>query len=458
ISRVDLATMKSDAPIPVLVDPNAQVDDPARAFTLTSAVTGAVGNGGEKPIPGRFGTRMGCQGFPMVKSTLPKGRILAPQILVDPGDPENRAQGYGDSNQPTEVANVSVIDTGPRAIVPASTKVIPEQFFGGDPRAPQAGECLLPRAAAVDDSTSTLLVSCLGIDAVVAYDAASANPVAVEKARWDVGSGPLGIAVESGKHRAIVWSQFERSLEIIDLGEMGAVDTKGAEPKQHDRIALKSMAEPMPLAVVLGRQIFHAVGDTRISQDGRACASCHPDGRDDAITWATPEGPRRTIMLAGRLAGTEPLAWGGTSKDLREHLGHTFERLNGQGLRNVELEALVAYVDALPPPPADAVHDQALVKKGEAIFRDSKTECATCHMEGGTDRKVHDLGAKARADRKGTFDTPSLRLISGRGPFFHDGRFESIRQLLVESDGMMGHTKQLDAEDLDALEAYVNSL
>jgi cytochrome c peroxidase len=200
------------------------------------------------------------------------------------------------------------------------------------------------------------------------------------------------------------------------------------------------------------------VGDTRISQDGRACASCHPDGRDDAITWATPEGPRRTIMLAGRLAGTEPLAWGGTSKDLREHLGHTFERLNGQGLRNVELEALVAYVDALPPPPADAVHDQALVKKGEAIFRDSKTECATCHMEGGTDRKVHDLGAKARADRKGTFDTPSLRLISGRGPFFHDGRFESIRQLLVESDGMMGHTKQLDAEDLDALEAYVNSL
>jgi DNA-binding beta-propeller fold protein YncE/cytochrome c553 len=455
VSRVDLATMKADSPIAVLIDPNVAAEDTARSFTLASAVTGAVGNGGEKPVPGRFGTRMGCQGFPMVKSVVPKGRILAPQILVDPGDPENRAQGYGDSNQPTEVANVSVIDTGPRAIVPASTRVIPDSFFGGDPRAPHQAECLLPRAAAVDDGSSTLLVTCLGIDAVVAYDSASANPVAVEKARWDVGSGPLGVAVDPTKHRAIVWSQFERSLDILDLEQMGATDAK---PAKHDRIALRSMAQPMPLAEVLGRQIFHAVGDTRVSQDGRACASCHPDGRDDAITWATPEGPRRTIMLAGRLAGTEPMAWGGTSKDVREHLGHTFERLNGQGLRNVELEALVAYVEALPPPPVVAVADQALVKKGEAIFRDAKTDCATCHAAGGTDRKVHDLGAKARADRKGTFDTPSLSYLSGRGPFFHDGRFETLRQVLVESDGMMGHTKHLGAEDLDALEAYLNSL
>lgn len=455
VSRVDLATLKADAPIAVLVDPNVPVEDPARSFTLASAVTGAVGNGGEKPVPGRFGTRMGCQGFPMVKSVVPKGRILAPQILVDPGDPENRAQGYGDSNQPTEVANVSVIDTGPRAIVAASTRVVPDNFFGGDPRAPRQGECLLPRAAAVDDGTSTLLVTCLGIDAVVAYDSASANPVAVEKARWDVGSGPLGVAVDPSKHRAIVWSQFERSLDILDLEEMGAIEAK---PVKHDRIALRSMAQPMPLAEVLGRQIFHAVGDTRVSQDGRACASCHPDGRDDAITWATPEGPRRTVMLAGRLAGTEPLAWGGTSKDLREHLGHTFERLNGQGLRNVELEALVAYVEALPPPPQAGASNQALVARGEALFKDAKTECSTCHAAGGTDRKVHDLGAKARADRKGTFDTPSLSYISGRGPFFHDGRFETLRQLLVESDGMMGHTKQLGAEDLDALEAYLNTL
>jgi mono/diheme cytochrome c family protein len=306
----------------------------------------------------------------------------------------------------------------------------------------------------VDDATGTLLVTCLGIDSVVAYDAASANPVSIEKARWDVGSGPTGIAVDGAKRRAVVWSQFERSLEILSLDSMG----EEQKSKKHDRIAIKPMSEPLPLAFVLGRQIYHAVGDARISNDGRACASCHPDGRDDAITWATPEGPRRTIMLAGRIAGTEPLAWNGTSKDLRDHLGHTFERLNGQGLRNVELEALVAYLEALPTPPKDGVENVALVAQGKEIFHSEKAECGTCHHEGGTDNKVHELGSKAKADRKPGFNTPSLSYLSGRGQFFHDGRFESLRDLLVQSDGMMGHTKHLKPEELDALEAYLRTL
>ena len=31
----------------------------------------------------------------------------------------------------------------------------------------------------------------------------------------------------------------------------------------------------------------------RLSGDGRACASCHPDGRDDGLVWSTPNGPRQ---------------------------------------------------------------------------------------------------------------------------------------------------------------------
>ena len=452
-SLIDLTAMRAQPSIAFLVNPNMVAEsEQDRPFSLASAVNGAVGEG-EKPMPGRFGTKMGCQGFPMVKSVEPSGRILAPQILVDPGDPENRAQGYGDGNQPTEVANVAVIDAGTRRLVNASVGNVPDHRFFGDPREPAAGECLLPRSAAMDDATGTLLVTCLGIDAVVAYDAASANPVGIEKVRWDVGSGPTGIAVDGAHRRAVVWSQFERSMEIIALDK-----TEEDKSKKHDRIAVKPMEEPMPLAFVLGRQIYHAVGDARISNDGRACASCHPDGRDDAISWATPDGPRRTIMLAGRIAGTEPLAWNGTSKDLRDHLGHTFERLNGQGLRNVELEALVAYLEAMPTPPKAGAENVALVAKGKEIFHSEKAECGTCHHEGGTDNKVHDLGSKARADRKPSFNTPALSYLAGRGQFFHDGRCETIRDLLVQSDGMMGHTKHLKPEELDALEAYLRTL
>ncbi len=456
VSVVELSTMKAENALDVLVNPNRvadQADD--RPFSLASAVAGAVGEDGEKLVPGRMGTRMGCQGFPMVKSLAPKGRILAPQILVDPGDPENRAQGYGDANVPTEVASVAVIDAGTRKFVSASFGATPDQFMGRESGEPTAGECLLPRAAAVDTDSSTLLVTCLGIDAVVAYDASSANPVSVEKARWDVGSGPTGVAVDATNKRAVVWSQFERSVEVLNLADMGDPNDAG---KKHERLALKQTADALPLSFVLGRQIFHTTGDARISRDGRSCASCHPDGRDDAITWATPDGPRRTIMLAGRLQGTAPFAWNGANNDVREHLTHTFERLNGQGLRNVEMEALVSYIESMPAPPKEGVDDVKLVKQGNEIFHSAKAECGSCHTEGGMDAKNHELGSKAKADRKDSFNTPSLSYLSGRGPFFHDGRFANLRDLLVQSDGMMGHTKHLSEPELTALEAYLNTL
>ncbi|MFO0552384.1 MAG: cytochrome c peroxidase [Polyangiaceae bacterium] len=455
VSVVDLATMRSNSTLDVVVNPQQLAQEGTdKPFSLASAVTSSVGDGnGEKPMPGRFGTRMGCQGYPMVKTTAPKGRVLAPQILVDPGDPENRAQGYGDAQVPTEVASVGVIDAGTQRFVNASFAV--DVFRNAEASAdPDGGECLLPRGAAVDDSSSTLLVTCLGIDAVVAYDATSANPASIQKARWNVGSGPTGIAVDQSHSRAVVWSQFERSLQILDLNAMGDT-TDGSD---ENRIALSPMAEPLSLPFLLGRQIFHSTGDARVSRDGRACASCHPDGRDDAITWSTPDGPRRTIMLAGRLSDTAPFSWLGANKDVREHVGHTFERLNGQGLRNVEFEALLTYVSTMAPPPKEGNADAELVKKGEQIFNSSEAECASCHANGGTDGRNHDLGVKATADRKAAFNTPALTYLSGRGPFFHDGRYQDLRQLLIESDGTMGHTKQLGNGDLDALEAYLNSL
>ena len=96
--------------------------------------------------------------------------------------------------------------------------------------------------------------------------------------------------------------------------------------------------------------------------------------------------------------------------------------------------------------------------QGSDIFHSAKAECGSCHAEGGMDSKNHEFGSKARADRKDSFNTPSLSYISGRGPFFHDGRFGTLRELLVESDGMMGHTKHLNEGEMNALEAYLNTL
>jgi mono/diheme cytochrome c family protein len=207
--------------------------------------------------------------------------------------------------------------------------------------------------------------------------------------------------------------------------------------------------------------LFHATNNLQISRDGRACASCHPDGRDDALTWATPDGPRQTPMLAGRLSQTAPYGWQGSTDSVESHLSQTFARLGGSGLERRELEALIAFATTLEAPAAgDPRTDKVLVDRGRDVFHSASAGCATCHREGDafTDHRAYDVKSRADADIAASFDTPSLKFVGGTAPYFHDGRYTTLRSLLLDSDGKMGHTKHLAQQDLVALEAYLRSL
>jgi cytochrome c553 len=217
------------------------------------------------------------------------------------------------------------------------------------------------------------------------------------------------------------------------------------------------------MAMALGRVLFHTSGDSRISHDGRACASCHPDGRDDSLTWATPNGPRRSIELSGRVAETAPFSWSGGEHTLQQHLTVTFSRLKGVGgLKSLELDALVAYVEALPtPPPTPAPQGELATKvaRGHAIFTSEAAGCSACHAGGfETDNARHDVQSKGTFDNAPEFNTPSLKFVGGLGPYFHDGRYKTLHELLTDSDRKMGHTAQLSNDDLESLEAYLRSL
>src|SRR6185369_17408786 len=111
--------------------------------------------------------------------------------------------------------------------------------------------------------------------------------------------------------------------------------------------------------------------DARIST-GRACATCHPDGRDDGLLWTRPDGARQTPTLAGRLDGTAPYGWFGESPTVAQHLEKTFQRLGGTGFKGpaarADLEALLAYVAQIPPPPAAQAGDLDEVARGAKVF------------------------------------------------------------------------------------------
>ncbi len=404
--------------------------------------------------------RRGCQGYALAKSTELAGRIFAPQVLVDPGQTDERSDGYGDAGATApELGSVVVIDEDTAEPIAESLSVENQLGNMSGARKPRPA-CLLPRAAAVDGASRGLFVACMGLDAIIEYDAASADPEQSERRRIPVAAGPTGLAVDTEGRRLVVFSQFDRQLHIVSL-ENKSEDASDENVKGL-RVALsrKAKASSGP-DFDLGRRLFHATNDPRISRDGRACASCHPDGRDDALTWATPDGPRQTPMLAGRLAQTAPYGWMGSTDSVESHLAQTFARLGGGGLERRELDALIAFATTLDAPAStNSDSDKVLVDRGRQVFHSDNAGCGNCHSEAGTftDRHQYDVQSKADADVKPVFDTPSLKFVGGTAPYFHDGRYSTLRALLLDSDGKMGHTKHLAQEDLTALEAYLRSL
>ena len=56
------------------------------------------------------------------------------------------------------------------------------------------------------------------------------------------------------------------------------------------------------------------------------------------------------------------------------------------------------------------------------------------------------------------FDTPSLRFIGGTAPYFHDGRYKTLDDLLLAPDHVMGDSTRLSRQDRAALVAYLETL
>lgn len=394
--------------------------------------TERVGNDDDNPS---FVTRSGAQGY----AAIPSGEGVAiPLMMTDPGDARVAIDitGYGGGTSvPVTTGLIARFDGG--RVKPRFARGLPSNSV----------ECPLPRAAAY--AQDALWVACQGTDRVIAYgDSREAR--SEHRASFSVGRGPTGIALaetDAGVE-AVVWSQFDRELSLHAIGE------KAIEPPVEIALSPRGALDEQ---IALGRELFHAAGQTRISFDGRACASCHPDGRDDGLTWATDEGPRQTPILMGRLQGSAPYGWNGDMPTLQEHLRRTLRRLGGSGLTAHERDALVAYIDSLQAPGANPLDEVA--QRGASLFASAATGCSGCHVDViGSDGIPHDVGALAPGDDVREFDTPSLRFISQSAPYFHDGRYPTLVAMLRDEHMKMGQTDHLSPDELDALAAYLETL
>lgn len=389
--------------------------------------------------PSKAAPTRGAPGAPALPTV--ETRILAPMVSVDPGSdrPDRRSNYYqapGDG-LPKETPVVSAIDasTGGR---------LTDRLLATWPIGPSR-ECLLPRAIAVDEVSDTAWVACDGIDEVLALDAGATEPSRAQLLRAAVPEGPTGVAIDAVRGRVIVFSEAARAVTALSLEE--------GTRQWSTQLAELDLESP----VSLGRKIFTRTDNPRVARDSVACASCHPDGLDDGLTWTTPEGPRQTPMLAGRLRGTAPYGWARDKPTLAGYIESTVERLGGTGLSPHELEGLVAYLESLDAARPSASRE-GVAERGRAIFF-GQGACAGCHAGGeGTDAKMHALDPPRPDGRDSAFDTPSLRFVSQTAPYFHDGRYKNLRALVNDSRSGMGLVELLSAADRDALIVYLETL
>ncbi len=394
--------------------------------------------------------RQASQGFSLART---EGHVLAPMVLAYTGDPVP-SSGYGspkdDSFFPHETMMVSLADPPTPSPVRIRSRAT---VFGAEENRVSAGRvawppalapCLLPRAAAPVPWRSSILVACMGIDQVIEIDAGEKPLLESMGARWNVPSGPVAIAIDEEQHEAWVWSLLDRGLSKIALGPSEKTVTRPADLK------LGYVRDvPLDETWAKGRRIFHQP----VAFDGRACASCHPDARTDGLTWASPVGGLQTPMLAGRLEGTGPFGWLGDGATLAAHIKETLVRLKAQKLADADMDALTTYLETAKTYLATPVRTP-LEERGKEVFLSDAAGCTTCHLDAGRkgDGSRRDVGTGI------ALDTPSLRFIGGTPPYMHDGRYTTLREVLVRTDGKMGHTAHLGEADVQALVAYLKTL
>lgn len=295
-----------------------------------------------------------------------------------------------------------------------------------------------------------------------------------------VGKNPRGMALDATGHRGYVMNYLSRSVSVLNLTKNEVV----AE--------IPTAAETLSAAELRGKVLFNNAVNPKLSQGSWiSCASCHPDGGTDSVTWIFPDGPRQTPPL-WNAAQTLPWHWSAAldePQDVEETI-HVIQL--GLGLapgtdppqlgtrnagRSADLDALAIYMQngiRSPNLPTN-LHREA----GRTLF--TTQGCVDCHGgkawttsrlagpvgsldadgNGMIDDQLHDVGTVNSQDIRGAtgFDVPTLLNIQLSAPYFHDGSIPSLSALVSSGHPQPGtSTVSLTPSEVTALVNFLESI
>ena len=282
-----------------------------------------------------------------------------------------------------------------------------------------------------------------------------------------VKNNPHGVLIEPDGRLAYIANSLDDSLSVIDLAKLEAVariDLGGPPEITRHR---------------WGERLFHSANITFRHQ--YACASCHPDGHVDGMTYDIEAdgigiSPVDNRTLRGIL-DTAPFKWEGTNPSLSRQCG---ARLSVYFTRLLpftpdQLAALDFYITTIERPPnpyrklgaplnpaqrrGKVIFERTMTNDGRAIPEENR--CITCHFPPYfTDRRVHDVGTKQPLDRGGDFDTPHLNNIYDSAPYLHNGMAASLEEIwtVYNPNDRHGVTNDMTKDQLNDLIEYLKTL
>jgi YVTN family beta-propeller protein len=365
-----------------------------------------------------------------------------------------------------------------------------------------------PRAIAFSDDGGLAFVADTDSEDVLVVDATAR--VEAQLIRPLPGHLPEGIVWSAGE--LYVQERNSEDLAVFKVARSGSALSITADGAP---IATLSR-DPMPATLRLGQKLFYSANsdDVPLTQNHWvACASCHLEGRSDAVTWKFEQGPRDTPTNAGGVADTGFLFRTADRNQVQDYWKTINVEQGGHfsitsATQKPLLDAIAAFVnEALPtpvPPSVDATHAvrgdalASLRARGATVF--SSVGCATCHTgpaktDSGMDNPtldltgpivstptpggvlLHDVGTCVtdgafpdvdHTDLDGDprsaclFDTPALRGLSDSAPYLHDGSATTLDDVLpsmLQATVGAGQTPpMLSAADQQALVEYLRSL
>lgn len=267
--------------------------------------------------------------------------------------------------------------------------------------------------------------------------------------RVALGGRPVAVAFSPDGRTLVVANSLANALQLVDF-------EKGALTKT---IPLGGPAEPS--LARRGEAIFYDAA--RSFNQWYSCHTCHVDGHTNGSTFDTQNDGKygnlkKTLSLRG-VTKTGPWTWHGWQTDFRAAIAHSMKTtMQGPDPSPEDVEALTAFLATLDfAPPAGSRNEAAL--RGEALFK--ARGCGTCHKPPEyTSDEVFVVGLESRDDAYKGFNPPSLRGVTTRGPWLHDGRARTLEELFQKHHRPLKLTEEPDftAEELKDLLAFLRSL